>query len=100
MLSCGSLVSVVNENGTIALVGVFKLIIIVFVEDVERIETRLVLRHADKHIFLLLLRLLRGVEEGVEDALEGLNFVNWTRLRLHLIFRVYLHISLQMLTER
>ena len=76
------------------------MVIIVFVEDVEWVEARLVLGHADKDILLLLLRLLRGVEEGVEDAFKGLDFIDWTSLRLHLVFRVYLRISLHLLTER
>ena len=60
------------------------LLVIVF-KDMERIETSLVLGHADQHIFLLLLGLLRGVEERMEDASQGLDFIDWASF-LHVLF--------------
>ena len=48
----------------------------VFVEYVEGIETCLMSSHAHEHILLLRLRLLRGIEEGVEDTLQCLHFID------------------------
>ena len=66
---------------------------LIIFEDMEWIEAGFVFRHADQHVFLLLLRLLRGVEEGVENAFEGLHFVDGTTLFLHVLF----HRSLEVL---
>ena len=40
------------------------------------------LRHADKHIFLLFLGLLGRIEECVEDLFESLDLIYWACLRL------------------
>ena len=36
------------------------------------------LGHTHEHIFLILLWLLRGVEESIEDSLEGLYLIDWS----------------------
>ena len=46
----------------------------------EWIQTRLMLGHTHEHIFLILLRLLRGIEESIEDTLEGLYLIDWSSL--------------------
>ena len=38
------------------------------------------LGHTHKHIFLILLRLLGGIEESIEDTLEGLYLIDWSSL--------------------
>lgn len=72
-------------NEQVAVLAHIVILLVVF-KDVEWIEACLVLRHANQHVFLLLLRLLGRVEEGVENAFECLNFVDWARLFLNLLF--------------
>ena len=50
------------------------------------------LRHTHEHVFLILLRLLRGIEESIEDTFESLYLINWSSflvlaLNSHLILK-------------
>ena len=63
-------------------------------KNMEWIQACLMLWHTHEHIFLILLRLLRGIEESIEDTLEGLHLINWSSflvlaLDSHLIFELW-----------
>ena len=81
---------ILYDSGTTHL---FNTLIIRFCsKNVEWIQTRLMLGHTNEHIFLILLRLLRGVEESIEDTLEGLYLIDWSSF---LVFTLNSHLILK-----
>ena len=61
-------------------------------KNMEWIQACLMLWHTHEHIFLILLRLLRGIEESIEDLFEGLYFIDRSSflvltLNCHLILK-------------
>ena len=82
------------------MLGLLLLVILIIVKDVEGIEAGFVLRHAYKYVLLLLLRLLRGIEESVEDGLERLDFINWASHRLDILLSFYFAPTVHLLADR